>query len=361
MDVTEAARVRILVLEPYCGGSHQRFLAGLAAHLPFAFDLRGLPARGWKWRMRFSAPHYAAMLPQNREHDLVLCSTFVDVATLRGLGPAWLGQIPVLTYFHENQFAYPVQIEDERDMHFAVTNMMTAVASDRLAFNSAYNRETFLAGCAALCRRIPDMRLQLAESLLEKSEVLYPPVDFRDLDRWGSEPGSRSRTPVIVWNHRWEHDKDPEAFFAALFTLAAEGVDFQLILLGQSFVRQPEIFSRAIAQFDSRVLHAGFVRDHVDYCRLLSRGDIVVSTARHEFYGIAVIEAVRAGCRPLLPNRLSYPELFPGEFLYDEGNLLPRLREALGQGRLGAERGRELTRRFCWEELAGRYQQWLTP
>ncbi len=54
---------------------------------------------------------------------------------------------------------------------------------------------------------------------------------------------------------------------------------------------------------------------------------IVVSTAWHEFFGISVIEAVRAGCRALLPRRLSYPELFPKEFLYDEGDFTSRLRK----------------------------------
>ena len=37
----------------------------------------------------------------------------------------------------------------------------------------------------------------------------------------------------------------------------------------------------------------------------------MLSTARHEFFGIAVAEALRAGCLPWLPARLSYPELLP--------------------------------------------------
>jgi len=47
---------------------------------------------------------------------------------------------------------------------------------------------------------------------------------------------------------------------------------------------------------------------------MLKRGDIIISTANQENYGISVIEAILAGCFPLLPNRLSYPELIPGQY-----------------------------------------------
>ena len=137
--------MKILVLEPYFGGSHESFIKGLDRHIPAELDLLTLPARKWKWRMRLAAPLFAEQL-QDRAgvYASVLCSTFVDVATLKTLAPEWILDVPVITYFHENQFAYPVQREDERDFHYVMNNLITALAADQVWFNSAFARDAFL-------------------------------------------------------------------------------------------------------------------------------------------------------------------------------------------------------------------------
>ncbi len=361
--MTSSQNHKVLVLEPYYGGSHKNFLTGLAHHLPFVFDFLTLPARKWKWRMRFSAPFFAARLPEKREYDAIICSTFVDVATLRGLGPSWLSDIPVLTYFHENQFAYPVQVNDERDFHFALTNLTTALASDRIAFNSLYNRDSFLKGAEKIIKKAPDMKMDLLHGLLKKSSVLHPGIDFSEQDNFAGNEKSVSSMPIpiVVWNHRWEHDKNPEMFFNALYQLDDLGVEFQLMVLGQSFQRKPDVFIEAQKKLKHRLIHFGFLENRQQYLRCLQKATVVVSTALHEFYGIAVIEAVRAGCRPLLPNRLSYPELFPSDFLYEDDFFVQKLKESLLNGNLDPSKARALTGRFSWDNLTTSYERWLQP
>jgi len=352
-------RKNIIVLEPYFGGSHRSFLSGLQKYLPFSFHLCTLPARKWKWRMRFSASYFAGLLPRVRSCDAVLCSTFVDVACLRGLGPAWLREVPILTYFHENQFAYPVQAAHERDMHFAVTNMTTALSSEKIAFNSFYNMESFFAGCVAIQQKIPDMKLNMVDAIRNKSSIIYPGIDFAGIDEIKSPIEAPDEPPIIIWNHRWEYDKNPELFFQTLFRLDERGINFRLVILGQSFNHHPDIFQKAFNRLSHKIIHIGYLTDKTEYYKWLRRGTVVVSTAEHEFYGMAIIEAVRAGCRPLLPARLSYPELFPQDFLYNDDDLEYRLGEELKYKRLNESYALSLTDRFGWNNLAESYIAWF--
>ncbi len=360
MKKSSINNLKVLVLEPYYGGSHKSFLKGLSTHLPFDFIFMTLPARKWKWRMRLSAPYYAEKLKQSGERfDRILCSTFVDVAVFRGLAPDWVRHVPLLTYFHENQFAYPVQVDEERDFHFALTNLTTALASDRIAFNSKHNLETFIAGIMNLMKKSYDLKLQApVKEIRSKARIIAPGMDFSAIDK--AVKPERQGPPVILWNHRWEHDKNPELFFKTLIDLDNEGIDFRLIVMGESFKDHPPVFENAQKKLSRQIVHFGYVSSKHEYAKMLKQGDIVVSTADHEFFGMSVIEAVRAGCRPLLPDRLSYTELFPQEYLYSDRKFKSRLHEIiLKKKRLNSKLAEKLTQPFSWDSLASKYTSWL--
>jgi glycosyltransferase involved in cell wall biosynthesis len=132
------------------------------------------------------------------------------------------------------------------------------------------------------------------------------------------------------------------------------------VVLGQSFQRQPAIFAEAHQKLADKIIHFGYVESHQEYIKLLCQADIIVSTAIHEFFGISVIEAVRAGCMPVLPNRLSYPELFAAEYLYEDGELQDKLESVLkGFKGLNESEIKDLTDRFSWLELKDKYREWF--
>ncbi len=170
--------------------------------------------------------------------------------------------------------------------------------------------------------------------------------------------------PLILWNQRWEYDKDPATMLRALYALADEGLPFRVALAGESFRVQPVEFEAARARLGGRLVHYGYAESEADYARLLWDADVVLSTAIHEFFGVSIVEAIYCGCRPVLPHRLSYPELLPPEAhdacLYTGfEDLLAKLRVALAQpaprdrparatsrGSIGRCWGRPTTRRW---------------
>jgi glycosyltransferase involved in cell wall biosynthesis len=355
---------RILFLEPYYGGSHRAFLKGLQRHLSGDFSRLTLPARKWKMRMQLAAPWMAEkaieLLQGGRSFDLIFCSSMLDVATFRALLNRAGFDLPLGLYFHENQFAYPSQVDDRLSHQFTALNFTSALAADGIAFNSEYNRETFLDGVARYLGKAADMEItHLVETLRAKSTILYPGLDYRLIDRIRTP--ADFAVPVFVWNHRWEHDKDPETFFHALFDLAGTGFDFRLIVLGQSFARCPAIFSRVREKLNRHILYFGYARKREEYINRLCRGNIVVSTARHEFFGMAVLEAVRCGCRPVVPDGLAYRELFPKEYRYRQGGLKNALlRAAHSPAPLDVAEVDTMTCRYAWDRLAGEYARWFS-
>ena len=338
--------MKVLCLEPWDGGSHRSFLDEWSNHSRHHWTRLGLPPRRWKWRMRHSALTLAeeveSRLSAGESWDLLLCSDMLDLATFRGLVPGLEVEATVV-YFHENQLTYPVREEAERDLHFAFTNFTTALAADAVWFNSDFHRREFLGALEDFLGRMPDHRPQGAveaievKSQIEPPGILPPPSGGRSL---GDGPLH------LLWAARWEFDKDPETFFQALFQLQDLGVHFRLSVLGESFRQSPQIFSVARERLAHHIVRWGYEASRDDYQRALAEAEVVVSTARHEFFGIGMVEAMAAGCRPLLPRRLAYPELLSGvpsgeveEFFYEGESAelarrLVRLADSREEGRL---------------------------
>lgn len=313
-------RLKVLALEPYYGGSHRAFLDGWIDASEHRWSLLTLPAYQWKWRMRQAPLTFAAELrrPETASQgpwDVLFATDMLDLAQLAGLAPPAVAVLPRVVYFHENQLTYPVRHEDPRDLHFAFTNIVTALAADRAWFNSAFHRGTFLGAAAELLSRLPDLGLPNLGSRKSSDEVTARLAAGSAVEPPGIEaPSPRGAQRVagplrLLWAARWEHDKNPQAFFAALELLRERGVIFEVSVLGESFREVPEVFAQARRSLGDRVRHWGYAEERSEYWRQLSAADVFVSTADHEFFGLGAVEAIAAGAFPLLPRRLAYPEL----------------------------------------------------
>jgi len=115
--------------------------------------------------------------------------------------------------------------------------------------------------------------------------------------------------------------------------------------------------AEAAAALGDRLVHLGEPDDRDAYAGLLASADVAVSTAVNEFFGLAMIEACYAGCYPLVPDALAYPEIYPPEFRYaGEDQLVARLRGLITH-RPAVGQGRALAAPFTFEALTPEYSR----
>ena len=317
--------MKFLFLEPFFGGSHRDFAEGLTAHSRHSIDLLTLPARFWKWRMRGAALHFFRHL-QDQDlavYDGLIATNLMSLSDFKALTAP--GCLPTLVYFHENQLTYPLAPGEQMDYHFGFTDITSALAADRVRFNSRTHFDAFFSMLPGFLDKMPEFHPKwVVESIRSKAEVLYPGCRFPAQPELLSTPDERP--PLIIWNHRWEFDKGPHDFFTALETVARQGCTFRLALLGENFRVIPPVFNEARDRFRDRIVCFGYETSRDRYVDWLRQGAIVISTALQENFGISIVEAVRHGCLPLVPARLVYPEVIPPTF---HANFLYRNQEEL--------------------------------
>ncbi len=365
--------LHILAVDPWYAGSHKDFLDGLCARSRHRIHPLTLPGRFWKWRQTGSgmvlAPRATAAF-EDRPPDLIFASDFLHLPDFVALTRRGWAQVPTVLYFHENQLAYPNRADHRLDPAYPQANLSGAAVADRVWFNSPFHLEAFFDGLEQLITACPDVAPRhLIGEIRHKAEVMPLGVDLLGLKRAGLQRAGRpqgtqtepSGPLVILWNHRWEHDKNPEELFHTLFELSDTGADFRLIVTGQRFSRAPEIFDRAHTRLARHIDHWGFVPDRDRYARLLARADLVVSLAHHDFFGVSVVEAMAMGAMPLLVNRVSYPDLVPEPFHHrclvaDRRQLLARLAELCRRPHTARELAPEQwVERFDWTTMGPRF------
>ncbi|XP_028391280.1 glycosyltransferase-like domain-containing protein 1 isoform X3 [Dendronephthya gigantea] len=313
----------IVLVEPFYGGSHKQLVDLLLEEIPGCV-LFTLPAKKWHWRMRTGALYLSQNIPANPLYSLV---------------------------------------------------------ADTVLFNSKFNMDSFLNSIESFLKLMPDFRPKdIQNTIRSKSIVLYFPVKLIDENIFSTDDAvndeehersqdeeipseiSPTEEPLhIVWPHRWEHDKDPDMFFNAMFQLCELGMTFNLSVIGQVFKEVPESFSVAKDKLAQHIVNWGFKETREDYLNVLKHADVVVSTAKHEFFGVAMMEAVCCECFPLCPNRLVYPELFPKECLYNtQVQLFKRLKQFIAKPRLVRQTKVQIDlSKFGWRSLQKQFKDIL--
>jgi len=363
--------VNILLAEPYFTGSHKAWALGYQKYSRHHVEILSLSGNFWKWRMHGGAISLAKeFLSCEMQPEVLVASDMLDLTTFLALTRHKTARLPTAVYFHENQLTYPWSPMDRdvvqnRDHHYGFINYVTALAADVVLFNSQYHQDSFNTELKRFLMHFPDNRsTENVEIIAGKSLILPLGLDLSRFDE--HKPVQRySGKPLILWNHRWEFDKNPEEFFKALFVLAEKGLEFQVAVLGECFSQQPQAFTLAKDVLGNRMVQFGFVDNLQDYAAWLWHADILPVTSHQDFFGASIVEAIYCDCLPLLPKRLAYPNLIPQKFhdkvFYENfDDLVIRLEKAIGNaGRAHSLNLRETICMYDWKEIVCQYDDLL--
>ncbi len=371
--------MNILFIEPFYSGSHKSWLDQLVLHSSHNIKRLTMDGKSWKWRMYGASLTMSQKLKEmDWDLDLIIVSDMLDLSTFIALSKDTLhrlGNPKIAVYFHENQLAYPWRpggddLKEKRDVHYGMTNYTTALTADYVIFNSNHNRDTFFHELGKLLDKMPDYQhTGSLEKIKGKTSILPigleapTPLTGTDLDDFMAKYGIRhNHPPLILWNHRLDHDKNPKGFLETLIRLKKEGITFTLAFLGQMNHRNLDHYEHLLEELKEETIALGFV-SRQDYLGFLTLAPILPVTSYHDFFGISVMEAIAYGAQPILPDRLTYPDLYkikdnPEIFYTDHSDLQKKLADTI-KGSTSSKSYIHLTKPYWWSGLILHYDSFF--
>ena len=362
--------MNILLIEPYFTGSHAAWAEGYKKHSKHAVDILSLKGQFWKWRMHGGAITMAKKFSETDfQPDLILTTDMMDLTIFQSLTRKNTHNTPYVLYFHENQLSYPWSATDRdvvknRDRHYSFINYSSALAANKICFNSQFHMDIFFLELKRFLKGFPDNKeLDTIDMLKKKSSVLHLGLDLTLFDNF--KTFERNSKPLILWNHRWEYDKNPDDFFDALYELDSNGFEFEVVIAGENFSQKPDKFLEAKDRLNHRIVHFGFVESFAEYAKWLWKADIIPITSNQDFFSISLVQAMYCNCYPLVPQRLAFPEHFPKEhhqeLVYkNQTDLINKLKYTISNPEKRRERKiSTFTEKYKWEKMAPVYDKLL--
>ena len=251
----QISKLKILYIEPFYIGSHKKWIDAYKKYSKHNIQILSLPGKKWKWRMNGGAITLAKMYNElNKKFDLVICSDMLNLPVFKTLCNN-IESTKVVMYFHENQLSYPWSPLDKdlilkRDLHYHYINYTSSLISDYNYFNSDYHFKSYISGLKKYLKKMPDLRNEYTIKDIEKKSSSIP----IGCDIETPKNITTQKQPIILWNHRWEYDKNPTSFFHALKKLKNDGMEFQLVILGEEFDTEMDVFTQARKYFSNEIL-----------------------------------------------------------------------------------------------------------
>ena len=365
--MSSSQSLNIVLIEPFFTGSHKAWAEGYQQSSQHNIHIISLKGIYWKWRMHGGAITLAKMfneyIKNNGIPDILLVTDMLNLPVFESF--AHIDDIPIISFFHENQLTYPWSTQDRdkeknRDHHYGFINYTTALRSNKILFNSEFHKDSFINALRKFLKQFPDHNeLSNVDIIEQKSIVSYLGLDLKKFNDY--KISSTNKIPIILWNHRWEYDKNPNDFFQSLQKIKSVGIQFKLVIVGEEFDTEMPIFTESRNFFKDEIIHMGYCKSFEDYASWLWKADILPVTINQEFFGASVMEAVYCNCYPLLPTRLTYPELFNDtvnalHFYHNANDYDNKLKSLLINQNLGHNLN-EIAQKYDWSTMSIQYDQ----
>jgi len=122
-----------------------------------------------------------------------------------------------------------------------------------------------------------------------KIHIVGFPMDWEnEFKKYNITVGKKEN--IVVFPHRLDKEKDPDTFD----------------MLAKQFPKYKFIKTLDVT------------KGKKDYYKLLAKAKVVFSCSKQETFGIGTVEAMLLGCIPVVPDRLSYTEMYHPMFLYSD-------------------------------------------
>jgi len=166
----------------------------------------------------------------------------------------------------------------------------------------------------------------LSGLISDKIVVTGHPYNYEDVfEEWMNELDRNSEVKVVLFPTRPHAEKGFWEFLHMAVEVGRVDKDAKFIVTGGGYGDLRCDTEALLIKWDLSKTELGDRLEHLpgltkaNLYKLMGRASVVYSAALQENFGYAVLEAMTCGVLPVLPNRVSYPELVDGKpmWLYD--------------------------------------------
>eukprot|EP01083_Nonionella_stella_P017588 49198_1 len=243
--------------------------------------------------------------------------------------------IKYIYFMHENQLTIPWKSNDrdiDKSWMYGLQNFKCMLGAHQIWWNSNYHANAFFTHLPKVIKNKSSddwTAITMISYAQQKSKSdMYIPMDLNRIDEICSnmkhkiiDKRRQIKEPIILWNARWEADKNPSLFLYALRHIKQiKAINaFKLVVLGENFSyskgskhsqNSQSVFDVIYEEFKDCILQFGYVESYREYILWLNVSDILIMTSAHEFFGISLMESMYCQTIPILPNNLVYVEHF---------------------------------------------------